>query len=119
MKNSTAMKSWTISKEIANLKEELNLLIALASDDEKTKCQLAMAIITKCQRLAAKVEKVNSGLEDWEKQGLSREIREIYNPLKKYDLISSGKASVAEKRQANNVFKKRMDKVFDKVKANN
>lgn len=112
----TAMKSWTLRNEIKNIQNQLSLLKALASDSEKDKTALAMEIIKKCQKLAKKVERVNENLEDWERQSLSREIREIYMPLKKYEAISNGTASIQEKRKANNTFIERMDKVFDIVK---
>lgn len=109
-----ALKSWRIRRDVKKVNEEIRLMSSLASESDKI--VLSDKIIDKSIAIAKKVDKYNEKAPSWEKQSLSREIRDTYKPMKQYDnVVNNENASEKEKREANNVFQKKMDNVLQRI----
>lgn len=110
------LQSWKTRRQIRKANNEIELLKTLASDNMQDREYLADKIIEKAVIITKKVNKANEKLESYEKQTVSRELRNISKPVIDCNRITSNNnATEKEKRDADNRKNDKLDIIFARL----
>jgi hypothetical protein len=110
------LQSWKTRRQIRKANNEIDLLKSLASDNMQDREFLADKIIEKAITITKKVNKANEKLESYEKQTVSRELRNIAKPVIDCNHVTSNEnATEKEKRDADNRKNDKLDIIFNRL----
>lgn len=110
------LQSWKTRRQIRKANNEIELLKTLASDNMQDREYLADKIIEKAVTITKKVNKANEKLKSYEKQTVSRELRNIAKPVIDCNRITSNNnATEKEKRDADNRKNDKLDVIFARL----